>query len=375
MKYFFTFLVAIGIVLGAAYYFFYGSSTPQEAPAIPTVEVKTIEPEQVRIWSEFSGRLEAVDRAEIRPEVSGRITEVRFEDGNEVKAGDVLFVIEPGPYEAAVAKAEASLATAKANAYYSKLEVDRAANMVKTQAVPQRIYDERFNSNEAAIASIKTAEAELKQAHIDLDHAYVKAPISGRAGRVELTVGNLVETGANAPLLTRIVSDDPIYADFEVDEHTYLRSVRGIANDRKKERLIPVELKVLGDPKNVFKGYIYTFDNRLDPLSGTIRARAKFDNPGGVLVPGMYVTVRLAGEEETGLLVPQQVISSDQDKKYVYVVNNDNKVVYKEVVLGEEVGDRRLITSGLMPGDKVIVKGLQHVKPDETVHVEEAHTK
>jgi multidrug efflux system membrane fusion protein len=374
-RYYLPILATLIVTLGIGYYFFHGSSNAPESPAIQTVEVKTILPEKIRIWSEFSGRLQAVDIAEIRPQVSGRITEVRFEDGNFVKAGDVLFVIEPGPYEAAVARAEASLATAKANAHYAKLEVDRAANMVKTQAVAQRIYDERFNSNEAAIASIKSAEAELKQAHIDLDHAYVKAPISGRAGRVELTVGNLVQAGPNAPLLTRIVSYDPIYADFEVDEQTYMRSVRGIANERKMERLIPVELNILGDPNHIYKGYIYTFDNRLDPASGTIRARAKFDNPGGVLVPGMYVTVKLAGEEEEELLVPQQAIASDQSKKYVYLVDANNKVVYREIFLGEEVGNQRQILSGIRPGDRVIVQGLQHVRPDEVVHMEEAPKK
>ncbi len=207
----------------------------------------------MRIWSEFSGRLQAVDTAEIRPEVSGRITEVRFEDGELVKAGDVLFVIDPRPYEAAVSRAEARVATAKANAEYAKLEMDRAANMIKTQAVAQRIYDERFNANEVAVASVKSAEADLKQAKVDLEHAYVQAPISGRAGRVELTVGNLVQPGINAPLMTRIVANDPIYADFEVDEQTYLDSVRNVARNRYSEREIPVKLFINGNKEDVYQ--------------------------------------------------------------------------------------------------------------------------
>lgn len=365
----FIFLSAVGI--GIAYYLHKSPAT--EAPeTIPLVTVKTIKPEKVRIWSEFSGRLQAVDAAEIRPEVSGRIIEVRFEDGQLVKAGDTLFVIDPRPYEAAVSRAEARVATAKANAEYAKLEMDRAANMIKTQAVAQRIYDERFNSNEVAVASIKSAEADLKQAKVDLEHAYVQAPIAGRAGRVELTVGNLVQAGVNAPLMTRIVANDPIYADFEVDEQTYLDSVRDVARNRHSERAIPVKLFINGKKEAVYKGTIYTFDNRLDVSTGTIRARAKFDNKNGVLVPGMFVTVALGkSQDEELLLVPQQAISTDQNKKYVYLVEKDNKVVYQEVSLGQEYGDQRIILKGLAPGNRVIVTGLQHIKPGQVVKTEE----
>lgn len=167
-------LTFLALVAASIAYYMYQSSTIAAAQTSPTVTVKTIERQKVRIWSEFSGRLQAVDIAEIRPEVGGRITEVHFEDGGLVKAGDVIFVIDPRPYEAAVARAEAKVATAKANAGYAKLEMDRAANMIKTQAVAQRIYDERFNANEVAVASIKSAEADLKQAKVDLEHAYVR---------------------------------------------------------------------------------------------------------------------------------------------------------------------------------------------------------
>lgn len=334
--------------------------------------VKTIEPQKVRIWSEFSGRLQAVDIAEIRPEVNGKITEVHFEDGELVKAGDNLFVIDPRPYEAAVARAEARVATAKANINYAKLEMDRAENMIKTKAVAQRIYDERFNANEVAIAALKSAEADLKQSQVDLEHAYVQAPISGRAGRVELTVGNLVQAGANAPLMTRIVANDPIYADFEVDEQTYLDSVRSVARNRSLEREIPVKLYINGNKEDVYEGTIYSFDNRLDVSSGTIRARAKFDNKSGVLVPGIFVTVALGKkEDEEVLLVPQQAISTDQNKKYLYVVGKDNKVIYREVTLGKEYGNQRILLKGLAAGDRVVVNGMQHIKAGEIVTPEE----
>lgn len=360
------------VITGIAYYW-YKTPTIEAPETSPTVTVKTIKQEKVRIWSEFSGRLQAVDIAEIRPEVSGRITEVRFEDGELVKVGDVLFVIDPRPYEAAVSRAEARVSTAKANAEYAKLELDRAANMIKTQAVAQRIYDERYNANEVAVASIKSAEADLKQARVDLEHAYVQAPISGRAGRVELTVGNLVQPGINAPLMTRIVAYDPIYADFEVDEQTYLDSVRDTARNRHSERVIPVKLFINGNKEDVYRGTIYTFDNRLDVNTGTIRARAKFENKNGVLVPGMFVTVALGkSKDENVLLVPQQAISSDQNKKYVYLVDKDNTVSYREVTLGKEYGNQRIVLKGLEPGDRVIVIGMQHIKAGQVVKTEES---
>lgn len=363
------------LVVASIAYYLYQPPAKAPAPPIPSVTVLTIKPQKMRLWSEFSGRLQAVDIAEIRPQVSGRITEVNFEDGEFVNAGDLLFVIDPRPYEAAVSRAEAKVATAKANAEYAKLEMDRAANMIKTKAVAQRIYDERFNTNEVAIASLKSAEAELKQARVDLEHAYVQAPISGRAGRVELTVGNLVQTGVNAPLMTRIVANDPIYADFEVDEQTYLDSVRSVAHNRKLEREIPVNLYINGNREDVYKGTIYSFDNRLDISSGTIRARAKFDNKNGVLVPGMFVTVALGKiEEEEVLLVPQQAISTDQNKKYVYLVDKDNKVIYREVSLGKEYGNQRILLKGVEQGDRVIVTGMQHVRVGELVKPEEMKT-
>jgi len=364
----FTFLA---LVAGIAYYI-YQRPTIATAQTSPSVTVKTIELQKVRIWSEFSGRLQAVDVAEIRPEVSGRITEVHFEDGDLVKAGDVLFVIDPRPYEAAVARAEARVSTAKTNFEYAKLEMNRAANMIKTEAVAQRIYDERFNAYEVAVAAIKSAEADLKQAKVDLEHAHVQAPISGRAGRVELTVGNLVQPGANSPLMTRIVANDPIYADFEVDEQTYLDSVRSVAHNRNLERKIPVKIYLNGNKEDVYEGTIYTFDNRLDVSTGTIRARAKFDNKDGVLLPGMFVTVALGkSEDEEVLLAPQQAISTDQSKNYVYLVDKDNKVIYREVDLGKEYGNQRIILKGLEPGDRVVVSGLQHIKAGELVKPEE----
>ncbi len=342
-----------------------------EQPAIP-VSVRTINPQNLRVWSEFSGRLNAVDFAEIRPEVSGRIIEVRFRDGQTVRAGDVLYVIDPRPFEAALAKAEANLASARTNAEYAQTELDRAATLIKSQAIAQRIYDERANSKRVADAVVLAAEAEIKQARVDTDHAYVKAPITGRLSRPEITLGNLVQSGPNAPVLTSIVSNEGIYADFDVDEQTYLQTVRSDADTQDKEHKIPVQLTVQGDTGGAYKGTIYSFDNRINTTTGTIRARAKFDNKDGKLVPGMFVSVKLgSGGKSDVLAIPGRAIGNDQNKKFVYVVGGDNKVVYREVALGREVGAQRIVLTGIKPGDRVIVDGLQHVQPDARVDPKE----
>ena len=342
------------------------------APAVP-VTVRTLVEQKVRIWSEFSGRLQAVDAAEIRPEVGGRITEVLFEDGQTVKAGDVLFVIDPRPYEAAVARAEANLASARTNAAFAKLDRDRAAALISSQTLTQREFDQRGNASRVADAAVQTAEAELKRASLDLEHAHVVAPIAGRASRPEITVGNLVQAGPGAPLLTTIVSNDTVYAGFEVDEQTYVESVRAAASGRDQERRIPVQLSLPGDKGHVYRGAIYSFDNRIDVATGTIRARAKFDNADCALLPGMFVSVKLAeGTERNELLIPDRALGFDQSKKFVYVVGADNKVAYREVELGKQIQSQRVVLKGVQAGDRIVVDGVQRIRPNTVVAVQEA---
>jgi multidrug efflux system membrane fusion protein len=344
-----------------------GASAPAAPPAVP-VKVRTVSEEKVRMWSEFSGRLHAVDFAEIRPEVSGRITEVRIEDGQSVKAGDILFVIDPEPYAAAVARAEANLKSAVTKQELARLDQTRVDGLKGTGAMSQRDIDQIENANRVADSSLALAEAELKQARIDLDHAYVKAPISGRVSRAEITLGNVVQSGPTAPVLTSIVSQDGIYADFEVDEQTYMATIRNAANGNEQERQIPVRLVVQGDKGQVYEGFIHSFDNRIDVASGTIRARARFENADGALVPGMFVSVRLAGsQDQSAVLVPERAIGSDQSKKFVYVVGGDGKAAYREIELGRQLDGQRVVSKGLQAGEKVIVDGIQHVRPSAPV--------
>ena len=327
---------------------------------------------KLRLWSDFSGRLRAVNSAEIRPEVSGRITDVRFQDGQSVAAGDVLVVIDPRLYEAAVARAEARVAAARATLQLTTSNETRDTSLLRTRAISQREFDQTDSANNAAIAALLSAQADLKTALVDLDHAYVKAPISGRVSRAELTVGNLVQSGAGAPLLTSIVSEDGIYADFEVDEQTYLQTVRDAAVGNMQEGKIPVELVIQGDTEQRYRGFIQNFDNRLDAQSGTIRARARFDNAEAKLVPGMFVSVRLASSRERDLMmIPDRAIGFDQSKKFVFVVSRENKVAYREIEPGRELGGQRVVHKGLAPGDRVIVDGVQRVRPEATVDPKE----
>lgn len=338
------------------------------APTAVQVSVEVVHAKPVRIWSEFSGRMTAVDSADIHPEVNGRITEVRFRNGQGVKKGDILFVIDPRPYEAAVAKAEADIATAKSNASFAHTDLARATALIAAQAISRSYYDQRVNAEGVADASIKVAEAELANANVDLDHAYVKAPIDGRVSRAELTVGNVVQNGANAPLLTSIVSNDGIYADFDVDEQTYLDTVRTHAASPARQQTIPVELRIPGETGRVYNGTIESFDIKINTGTGTIRARARFANADGTLVPGMFVSVRLAAAHNSdAILVPEAALGSDQSKRFVFVVDRGNHADYRAVTTGAEVGGEQVAKSGLHEGDRVIVRGLQKVQPGALV--------
>jgi multidrug efflux system membrane fusion protein len=349
------------------------NTAPPVAAKPPTpVVVQTLVEQNVRLWTEFSGRLHAVDYAEIRPEVSGRIMEIRFTDGQIVKAGDILLVIDPRPYAAAVARAQADLASAQSKVELAKLDQDRYTNLIESHAIAQSDLDKVNDTQRVAAASQQETEAALQQAKLDLEHAYVAAPISGRVSRAEITVGNLVQSGSSAPLLTSIVSQDGIYADFEVDEQTYLQTVRSVARGNDQESHIPVQLVIPGDKDQVYTGFIQSFDNRLDTTSGTIRARARFENVDGALIPGMFVSVRLASaQERPALLVPERAVSFDQSKKFVYVVDASSKVSYREVELGKQVQNSRVVESGLQVGDRVIVDGVQRVRPEDVVDATE----
>lgn len=338
-------------------------SQPQAMP----VEVFVVEDRAIRLWKQFSGRLSAVDYVEIRPQASGLITEVKFNDGQHVAKNDILYVIDPRPLKAIVEQKKANFISAKDRYDFAIKESTRITALVAKKMVAQQVLDDRINNKLVANSNVKRAKAELSAAEINLSYAYIKAPISGTISRTELTVGNLVSSGSNAPLLTSIVANDRVYADFEVDEQTYLRFRKNTSPDLSAKIQNPVELS-LEDGNDVYHGKIHSFDNKIDPTTGTIRARAIFDNPEGKLLSGMYAHLKLgSATEEKTILISERAIGTDQDRKFVYVVNDDNKTVYREVIIGDSMEGTRIIHSGLKSGDKVIARGLMRVQPDMLV--------
>jgi len=338
------------------------SSINAEPEAMP-VEVSIIEVQTIRLWKEFSGRLVAVDYVEVRPQATGVITEIRFKDGQFVNKGDILCVIDPRPLKAIVDQKTADFVAAQNSYTLADKEFSRAKDLLKDKIVSQQFYDERISTKLVADSMVKKARAELSEAKINLSYAYVKAPISGRVSRAELTKGNLVSAGPNAPLITSIVSSGNIYADFEVDEQTYIDYISTQDGDHKT----PVKLQ-LQNSEVVFEGQFHAFDNKIDPASGTIRARAIFENPKGQLLPGMYARLKLGSAvEQKTILISERAIGTDQDRKFVYVVNADNQCIYREVQLGNSIDGQRIVRSGLIAGDKVIIRGLMRLQPNMLV--------
>ena len=362
-------VVAFAAVITTRYTRDARAGLPPAASAGVPVSIGLVKPQSVHPFAEFSGRINAVDYAEIKPQVAGRITEIRFHDGDRMNAGDVLFVIDPRPYQATVDKAQADLVTAIANVKYTKAERERGSQLVKNSDLSQETFDQRANAEAVAQASLQSAQAALESAKLNLDYAYVKAPITGRISRAEITLGNLVGSPTTAPqLLASIVSDNGVYADFEVDEQTYLEAVRNYGQTQEQEQKIPVDVVARGDEAHVTQGHILSFDNRINTGSGTIRARARFDNADGRLIPGMYVSVRMgAGMLDDALLVPENAIGNDQSKRFVFVVGDGDKAEYRTVQLGPQIDGNRVILTGIKSGDRVILDHLQRLAPGAAV--------
>ncbi|MDG4721440.1 MULTISPECIES: efflux RND transporter periplasmic adaptor subunit [Thalassospira] len=334
----------------------------QSAPMATPVTVSGVKNSSVRLWNNFSGRLSAVEEVQLRPQVSGAIVEIRFEDGQLVQKDDVLAVIDPRSYQATVNEARAELAAAEQNLSLAAKEKARAEKLVSNGTVSKRVYDERLNAHRVAQSQVTRATANLELAEIELDHAFVKAPISGRVSRVELTVGNQVNAGANAPVLTTIVSTGQIYADFDLDEQTFFASIGDSGKIDEAARTIPVNM-TLSNGRQV-SGFVHSFDNRIDARTGTIRTRALFDNLDGNLLPGTFAALQVGTlAKQDVITISPEAISTDQDRKFVYVVEPDNTVAYRQVTLGAEINGMRIVTSGLNEGDLVIVNGIMKVRP------------
>lgn len=343
------------------------ADAPQSAaPAAPTVEVAEVKPQTIIDWQDYSGRLEAVDRVDIRPLVSGTLTAVHFHDGAYVKKGDVLFTIDPRPYAAEVDRAQAQLAAAQTRAAYAATELARGQRLAADNAIAKRDLDEKQNAAREADAQVQAAQAALTSARLNLEYTRIVAPVAGRISRAEVTVGNIVAAGAGTPPLTTLVSVDRIYAAFDVDEQSFLKYVNPAQHT--KSEAVPVYLGLADEDGYSRRGGISSVDNRLDTSSGTIRVRAVFDNADGRLLPGLYARIRLGGgSPREAVLIDERAIGTDQDKRFVLVVDHDNRTAYREVRLGARQNGLRVIESGLAGGERIVVSGLQRTRPGDTV--------
>jgi len=337
-------------------------SAPALAPATP-VAVATLAASEVTTWDEFSGRLEAVERVDVRSRVAGAVKSTHFREGALVKAGDLLITIDPAPYAAEVDRADAQVVAAQARVSHAKSELERSQRLWDERAIARRELDERANALREADANLRAAQAALQSSKLNLDYTQVRAPVSGRVGRIEVTVGNLVAAGPGAPVLTTLVSISPIYASFDADEQIVTRALSVSRNAGRLDR-IPVQMGTSASADTPFKGTLQLVDNQVDAKSGTVRVRAVFDNKDGSLLPGQFARIRMGqAKTSTALLINERAVGTDQNKKFVLVVDAQNKAAYREVTLGASVDGLRIVSAGLNPGERIVVNGLQRVRP------------
>jgi membrane fusion protein, multidrug efflux system len=338
-------------------------------PAATPVSAAVVEQRDVTLWDEFSGRLEAVERVEVRSRVSGAVLEAHFREGALVKKGDLLVTIDPAPYAAEVQRAEAQVAAAQARLALANTDLDRGRQLWDSRTVSTRELDQRLNGQRESEANLKAAEAALQSARLNLEWTEVRAPVAGRVGKLEITVGNLVAAGPGAPVLTTLVSVDPIYASFNADEQVVMRALAALGPGAAKDiGRVPVQMLTVTSENIPFEGKLQLIDNQVDAKSGTVRVRAQFDNAQGALMPGQFARIRMGQvKTEPALMVNERAIGTDQDKKFVMVVGRDNKAEYREVTLGAFADGLRIVKTGLRPGENVIVNGLQRVRPGAVV--------
>jgi len=342
---------------------------PQAAPAAPPVTVAQPSKRTVTDWDEFTGRFEAVEEVQVRARVGGFVTNVLFRDGAFVKTGDLLYIIDSRPFEAVAEQADGQLSDARAKAELAKRELDRALILNQTQAVSDSIVDQRRQTLQAAKAAETQADGLLKAAQLNIEFSHVLAPIGGRVSRHLVSIGNLVQgsdSGGGATLLTSIVSLDPIYIYFDMDEATYVRNNRLYFEGKRpssRDTPNPVQVTLTGETKPSHDGKVDFLDNRLDVSTGTLRGRAVIPNKDFSILPGQFGRVRLIGSSPyDALLLPDTAIVTDQSRKIVFVVKDDDTVEAKPVVLGPLDEGLRVIREGLKPDDRVIVDGIQRAR-------------
>ncbi|MDB6038258.1 MAG: rane protein [Verrucomicrobiales bacterium] len=362
---FFAFLAAAGGI-----FFSVGckpNAKPQTPPP-PAVTVATVDEKELVEWSEFTGRAEPVEAVEVRPRVSGYIQEVRFQSGQLVKKGDVLFLIDPRWHQAEFDRRNAEAERARLQVETARKEAGRTAQLLANKAVSAEEADARLSKFDEAKAALLASEATRDSVKLDLEYTQVRAPIDGRVSRAMLTQGNYVSgVAGNTSLLTTIVSVDPVYVYADVDEDTLLK-FNSLSQSKKLETngdgKTPVELQLADEQGFPHRGHIESFDNHLDPNTGSILLRAVFPNTDGRIVPGLFARIRVPlSDRHTAILVSEKAIGTDQAQKYVLTLTPTNTVAYQSVKLGPVINGKRIVRSGLQAGQKIVVNGLQRVGP------------
>jgi multidrug efflux system membrane fusion protein len=347
------------------------ATAPDAAMQAVPVSVATVAQSDVNTWDEFSGRLEAVERVEVRSRVAGAIQSVHFREGALVKKGDLLITIDPAPYAAEVERAEAQVAAAQARLTHAQSDHGRAKLLWDDRAISQREYEDRLNGMREAEANLRAAQAQRETSRLNLSYTQVRAPVAGRIGKLEVTTGNLVAAGPGAPVLTTLVSVSPIYASFDTDEQVVAKALGPLPGGSSARDLIsriPVQMGTAATPDTPYRGKLQLIDNQVDAKSGTVRVRAAFDNTDGALMPGQFARIRMGQSQAVkAVLVNERAVGTDQNKKYVMVVDAGNKAEYREVQLGASVNGLRVVKDGLKAGERIVVNGLQRVRPGAAV--------
>jgi membrane fusion protein, multidrug efflux system len=346
------------------------AAQPAEAP-LPQVTVSPVTPGDITEWDEFTGRLEAVNTVAVRPRVSGYVSAVRFTEGTLVQRGDLLFQIDPRPFQAEVDRLRAEIERARATVQRAGSELARASRLAAENAISREELDRRASFSDESTAQVTALEAAVRAAELNLEFTRVVAPIDGRVGRAIVTEGNLVSGGTGeATLLTTVVSLDPIYASFDADEQTYLRYA-DLARAGKQSSTwsgMPIRMALASEPDFPRQGRMNFLDNQVDPETGTIRGRAVFRNGDRSLTPGLFVRLRLPSRRAyQGVRIADRAIGTDLDKRFVYVVDANQTIEYRAVTLGPIVDGLRVIRSGIAAGDRVVINGLQRVRPGAKV--------
>lgn len=334
------------------------SGTPVESSPFD-VTVASVLVRSVQTWDEFNGRVHAIPTVELRPRVSGYINRVAYKEGSEVKPDDLLFVIDPRPYRNALHSAQAQLERARSAAKLAQSKTAHTQALFAAQAMSREEFNGRQTELNQTAAEVRAAEAAVATAKLNLGFTEVRAPIAGRVGRAYLTAGNLAQ--ADQSILTTLVSQDPMYVYFDIDEHSFLRYKEFARKNNRESNVYPVRIGLANEQNFPHHGTVDFFDNQVNPATGTIRARAVVPNADRLLTPGLFARVQLKGDEAPGLLIDAKAILTDQHHKYVYVLGEGNKALRKNITLGRQIDGLYIVQSGLDPTDKIIVTGAQKI--------------